>query len=605
MFSRARAAVNFVGLGLLLGGVFLVAAPGGAGVLDVSWTAPTTNADGSPLTDLASYRVYYGVSNPPCPGSSLFQVASSTPSPPPSQTVTFRLTGLSTGTLYNVSVTAVDAGGNESACSTPASAAAQLELTVSPAGTLNFGSVNVGSFVDQTFTVQSTRSGTVSGTASTSAPFSIVSGSPFTLVGVGATQTVTVRFTPTTPATATTNVNFTADGDTFSRNASGTGIAIDTTPPTVAITSPTSNPTYSTSSSPLTLGGTASDNVGVTQVTWANSRGGSGTSSGTTSWTASGIVLQAGTNVLTVTARDAAGNTATDSVTVTLDTTAPTVAITSPTASPTYTTTSSSLMLGGTASDNIGVTQVTWANSRGGSGMATGTTSWTASGIVLQSGTNVLTVTARDAAGNTSTDSLTVTSDTTPPTVAITSPTSNPTYTTSNSLLTLGGTGSDNLGVTQVTWANSRGGSGTASGTTSWTVSGIVLQSGTNVLTVTARDAVGNTATASVTVSFFTFTDDPLVAQSTPIKTVHITELRAAIDSVRVARGLATFAWTDPTLTPGSTPAKGVHLLELRTALNQAYQAAGRTAPTYTDPTGLTVIKAIHLNELRSAVRAL
>src|SRR5207253_1360408 len=185
------------------------------------------------------------------------------------------------------------------------------------------------------------------------------------------------------------------------------------------------------------------------------------------------------------------------------------------------------------------------------------------------------------------------------------------TYTTSSSPLTLGGTASDNIGVTQVTWANSRGGSGTATGTTSWTASGIGLQAGTNVLTITARDAAGNTATASVTVTLsspVTFTDDPLTAQSTLIKTVHLVELRAGIDSIRVARGLAPFAWTDPTLTPGSTPVKAVHLTELRTALNQAYQAAGRALPTYTDPSvaaGVTVIKAVHLNELRAAVTAL
>src|SRR3989454_4554834 len=94
-------------------------------------------------------------------------------------------------------------------------------------------------------------------------------------------------------------------------------MATPITTPTVAITSPTSNPTYSTSSSSLTLGGTASDNVGVTQVTWANSVGGSGTATGTTSWTAGGIPLLPGTNVLTVTAQDAAGNTATASLTVT------------------------------------------------------------------------------------------------------------------------------------------------------------------------------------------------------------------------------------------------------------------------------------------------
>src|SRR5712691_8977244 len=111
MFSKARTARAWrrwsLGLGIALGGVLLVAAPGGAGILDASWTAPTTNTDGSPLTDLAAYRVYYGTSSVPCPGSSFFQVASSTPSPPPNQTVTFRLSGLSTGTLYNVAVTAV------------------------------------------------------------------------------------------------------------------------------------------------------------------------------------------------------------------------------------------------------------------------------------------------------------------------------------------------------------------------------------------------------------------------------------------------------------------------------------------------------------------
>jgi len=224
----------------------------------------------------------------------------------------------------------------------------------------------------------------------------------------------------------------------------------------------------------------------------------------------------------------------------------------------------------------------------------------------------VLTVQARDAVGNTSTDSLTVSvNDAAPPTIAIAAPTALPTYTTSNSLLTLGGTAFDNVGVTQVTWANSRGGSGTASGGTSWAASGIVLQTGTNVLTVQARDAAGNTATAGLTVTLsdpFTFTDDPLAAQSTPIKTVHVTQLRAAVDSVRVARGLATFAWTDPTLTPGTTAAKLAHVTDLRTALDQAYQAAGRSLPTYTDPILVSmspIIKAIHLNELRIAVGAL
>jgi hypothetical protein len=268
----------------------------------------------------------------------------------------------------------------------------------------------------------------------------------------------------------------------------------DTTPPSVAITSPTTASTYSTSNSALTLAGTATDNVGVTQVTWANSRGGSGSTTGTTSWTVSGIALQTGTNVLTITARDAAGNTGTASVTVTLgDTTPPSVAIMAPTTASSYTTTNSALTLAGTASDNAGLTRVTWANSRGGGGTATGTTSWTVSEIALQAGTNVLTVIAENSGGTSGSADLTVTYDITPPSVVITSYS----YATRNSLI-LGGTALDDVGVIEVTWTNNRGGSGTATGTTSWTASGIALQPGTNVLTITARDAAGNTGTTKI-----------------------------------------------------------------------------------------------------------
>src|SRR5438067_1944573 len=248
----------------------------------------------------------------------------------------------------------------------------------------------------------------------------------------------------------------------------------DTTAPTVAITTPTASPTYTASSTALTLGGTAADNVGVTQVTWANSRGGNGTATGTTSWTASGIVLQTGANALTVTARDAAGNIATRTVTVTYaDTTAPTVAITTPTTSPTYTASSSALALGGTAS---AATQVTWANDRGGTGTATGTTSWTAGGIVLQAGANLLTVTARDAAGTIATRTVTVTyAAATVPTVTVTTPTASPTYSTNISSLTLRGTAS---GATQVTLASYRAGNGIATGSADGTGSSPGLQPG-------------------------------------------------------------------------------------------------------------------------------
>lgn len=102
----------------------------------------------------------------------------------------------------------------------------------------------------------------------------------------------------------------------------------DTTAPTVTISNPTTNSTYYTTSSTLNLGGTVSDNYRVAKVTWTNSRGGSGTATGTTSWSASGITLYSGTNVIIVTARDSAQNTQTDTINVIYDTSAPTVQVT-------------------------------------------------------------------------------------------------------------------------------------------------------------------------------------------------------------------------------------------------------------------------------------
>jgi hypothetical protein len=185
-----------------------------------------------------------------------------------------------------------------------------------------------------------------------------------------------------------------------------------------------------------------------------------------------------------------------------VDVTKPTISITSPTSGSTYLTNVSSINLGGTASDNVGVTQVTWSNNRGGNGTASGTTSWSITGIALQSGTNLITVVAYDAAGNTNKAALTVTNDTTPPTVNITSPTSGSTYLTNVSSINLGGTASDSVGVTQVTWSNNRGGNGTASGTTAWSITGIALQGGTNIITVAAHDTAGNSGNATLSVKY-------------------------------------------------------------------------------------------------------
>jgi len=279
----------------------------------------------------------------------------------------------------------------------------------------------------------------------------------------------------------------------------------DSTVPTCTITSPTSLSVYNTAASTIDLGGTASDNVLVVQVTWKNmASGASGVASGTMSWTIIGLGLSAGSNLIYVNASDSAGNIGADAITVIRDNANPTCTIISPTSNPAFNTAGSTIDLDGTASDNILVVQVTWKNMlTGASGTASGTTSWTITGIPLDAGANLIYVNASDAAGNVGTDLITVTRDSTVPTCTIISPTRDPTYSTNVATIDLSGTASDDIGVSAVTWNNAAtGASGSASGTMSWAITGIGLNVGSNLITVTVRDAAGNIGVDSITVTY-------------------------------------------------------------------------------------------------------
>ena len=201
-----------------------------AASVSLTWNAPTTNADGSQLRDLAGYRIYLGTSVPSCPGGSFHSVSSPTAAPGAGQTVSARVTALSADTTYFIRVTAVDTSGNESGCSSSASGVARADFDVTPATSTSFGSVAVGGIVDRTFTVQNTGSASISGAASVGAPFSIASGASFSLAP-GASQTITVRFRPTSAGSFAGNVTFTAAGDTVSRGVSGTTTGTTTPPP--------------------------------------------------------------------------------------------------------------------------------------------------------------------------------------------------------------------------------------------------------------------------------------------------------------------------------------------------------------------------------------
>lgn len=325
--------------------------------------------------------------------------------------------------------------------------------------------------------------------------------------------------------------------------ASLTVIFNDPASPNVTILTPSGAETYSTNNAQIQLAGTASDNVGVQNVSWANDRGGSGACTGGSSWSAGTVSLMSGQNVIVVTATDAAGNAGTDAITVTYtpDPLVPNISITSPTILETYTTTSGTLNLGGTASDSLGVASVSWSSNRGFSGACSGTTSWSAA-VTLLAGDNVITATATNTSGESSSDVLTVTYDANqPPVVAISSPTSNATYTTGIASITLAGTATHDAGIASVTWSNLHVGSGTCSGTSQWTASGIVLRTGVNVITVSATSAQGDTAADTITVTCTA----PSVEITSPASSGTYLTQRALLDLAGTASGaVATISWS-------------------------------------------------------------
>ena len=98
------------------------------------------------------------------------------------------------------------------------------------------------------------------------------------------------------------------------------------------------------------------------------------------------------------------------------------------------------------------------------------------------------------------------------------------------------------------------------------------------------------------------FTDNPLVAGVTPIKAVHITELRTAVNQARTRAALSPANWAE-SVVPG-TLIKASHIAELRSRLNEARAALGLSAISYTDPSlsAGTAVKAVHVQELRQGV---
>lgn len=99
------------------------------------------------------------------------------------------------------------------------------------------------------------------------------------------------------------------------------------------------------------------------------------------------------------------------------------------------------------------------------------------------------------------------------------------------------------------------------------------------------------------------FTDPTLTVRSTIIKANHFTQLRTAVNAVRVLAGFAAFPFTDA-LNPGSTFIRQLHLFELRSILDAARTELALPTIPYSNTGNMgTLVRAADINELRIGVQ--
>lgn len=154
----------------------------------LSWNSPTTNTDGTPLTDLAGYKVYYGTTS-----SAYTQMVNvemtSTPTTP-----TYTVTNLAAGSTYYFAVTAYDSSGNESRFSNEVSKTITNTTTTTTRPTTT---TTTRSTSTTTTTVKPTTSTTTTTTTTTTIPAQLPSADALTISNITTAPGITQSFTAT------------------------------------------------------------------------------------------------------------------------------------------------------------------------------------------------------------------------------------------------------------------------------------------------------------------------------------------------------------------------------------------------------------------------
>ncbi|HAK61279.1 MAG TPA: hypothetical protein DCO77_13020 [Nitrospiraceae bacterium] len=401
---------------------------------------------------------------------------------PSSTTWSVTINGLVEGT-NDVTVTATDSGGN----------------SASKITSITYDVTHPAISIDTVITPTNVNSQTMTGTREAGATVSIAISTAAT-VGTVTYPTAAIWSCDISGLVEGTNdIMVTATDAAGNKATATTDIVYDITPPMVSISavrSPTNVDNQmltGTRESGATMAVAIDTTAAVGPVTYQSGN----------VWICLLSGLVAGPNTITVTATDAAGNSAAALASIAYDVTAPNVAITSPAYGLTNDNTP---LLTYTVSDGLVIVKVDSIIVSKVSGDSLD---------ALSEGDHTVRIAATDSAGNVGYSGVSFTVDTTPPTIGI-GPISSPTNANSQ---TISGTREAGSVVSVSANTTATAGAITYPTATTWSCTLSDLAEEANGITITATDEAGNKATASASILYDSVA--PVVTLSSPAAGYH------------------------------------------------------------------------------------
>jgi hypothetical protein len=219
------------------------------------------------------------------------------------------------------------------------------------------------------------------------------------------------------------------------------------------------------------------------------------------------------------------------------DTTNPTITITNPVEDQSYPAETISVLVSGTAADDVQVSLVEVSTDGSTWKTATGTTDWSTS-VSVQEGSNQILARVTDSSDNIGTDLVNITVESPPidnqqPSITITKPDEGQTFPAGTLLVEIEGTSSDNVAVVLVEVSNDNTIWTPAIGLNNWNAT-LIVQTGSNTLYARAKDAAANSRTVMVNITVESADEDTEPPEIQITKPIENEEFPAETTAVEV-----------------------------------------------------------------------